>query len=213
MNKKILIVISGLILVVTFIVGGSIYKNAQSDKLGFMAKENASVFVRPHSMAYGNENAKTVIVEFFDPACETCKDFHPFVKTLMKENEGKIRLVLRYAPYHSNSEYVVKMLEGARLQGKYDEMLGLLFKYQDKWASHTAPANIGFIWSVVSEIGLDVSKLQEDIKKDEISKIVMQDLQDAQTLGATKTPAFFVNGKPLQSFGYTQLRKLVESQL
>ena len=46
-----------------------------------------------------------------------------------------------------------------------------------------------------------------------ITKIIQQDLADAKTLNVRKTPGFFVNGKPLPSFGYKQLQELVESEI
>jgi len=47
----------------------------------------------------------------------------------------------------------------------------------------------------------------------EIAKLIKQDLADAKTLNVKKTPGFFVNGKPLTSFGYNQLQELVESEI
>ena len=47
----------------------------------------------------------------------------------------------------------------------------------------------------------------------EIAKLIEQDLADAKTLNVRKTPEFFVNGKPLPSFGYDQLIKLVGTEL
>jgi protein-disulfide isomerase len=38
-------------------------------------------------------------------------------------------------------------------------------------------------------------------------------LLDAQTLGVRKTPDFFVNGRPLPSFGYEPLKELVDQAL
>jgi protein-disulfide isomerase len=46
-----------------------------------------------------------------------------------------------------------------------------------------------------------------------IMKIIQQDLGDARLLGADKTPTFFVNGKPLPSFGFEQLQTLVDSEV
>jgi protein-disulfide isomerase len=47
----------------------------------------------------------------------------------------------------------------------------------------------------------------------EITKLIKQDLADAKTLNVRKTPGFFVNGKPLSSFGYNQLKELVEAEI
>ena len=46
-----------------------------------------------------------------------------------------------------------------------------------------------------------------------ILQIIQQDLDDAKTLKVSKTPGFFANGKPLETFGYRQLQALVDSEL
>jgi len=46
-----------------------------------------------------------------------------------------------------------------------------------------------------------------------IANVIAQDLADARTLNVTKTPEFFVNRIPLPSFGYEQLKRLVDNAL
>ena len=69
-----------------------------------------------HSPTYGKADAPVTIVEFIDPACETCRAFYPMVKAMIAANPDKIRLVLRYAPFHNGSDKVVVVLEAARKQ-------------------------------------------------------------------------------------------------
>ena len=52
--------------------------------------------VRPYSPVIGPPNAAVTIVEFFDPACEACRAFHPIVKQIVAAFPGKVRVVLRY---------------------------------------------------------------------------------------------------------------------
>lgn len=212
MKKQTLILLSLAFLVFAYIGGSYFYKSYYTKNMDFMAKQNVEVFIRPHSPIYGNENAKTYIIEFFDPACETCRDFHPFVKNIMKKYPNDLKLVLRYAPFHKDSYYVVQMLEASKLQGKYDETLAVLFKYQSNWASHHSP-DIAKIWRFLPEADVDVEKLKEDMKRPEIDALIRQDIADGKTLGVTKTPQFFVNGKPLLKFGYKELQELIESEL
>ena len=104
------------------------------------------------------------------------------------------------------------MIEAARLQGKYLEALEVIYKYQDKWASHHMP-NIALIWGFLPEAGIDIEKLRDDMKKPEIDALIKQDIADTKTLGVKATPEFFVNGKPLIKFGYKELQTLIESEL
>ena len=50
-----------------------------------------------------------------------------------------MRLVVRYAPLHQGSDTAVKILEAARLQGKYWEAVEKAMAFQPQWASHDHP--------------------------------------------------------------------------
>jgi len=212
MKKQHIVLISGVLIVLLFGLGVLLYKRQQAENLDFMARENASIFVREYSPTLGSDNAKVYLVEFSDPACETCSAFHPFVKKLMADNPGRIKLVARHAPFHKGSDYMVKILEAARKQGKYWETLEVMYKTQRFWASHHNPQP-QLIWRFLPNAGLDLEKLRKDMKDPEIEKILKQELADIKTLNVRKTPGFFVNGKPLESFGYKQLQELVESEI
>ncbi|RLA40133.1 MAG: disulfide bond formation protein DsbA, partial [Gammaproteobacteria bacterium] len=100
MKKQYIVLISSVSLAVLFVLASHLYKQQQIKKLGFMAKNNAATFVRKYSQTLGSDEAKVYLVEFADPACETCARFYPFVKKMMAGNPGKIKLVMRYAPFH-----------------------------------------------------------------------------------------------------------------
>ena len=212
MKKQVIVLISLVCLILLFVLGVNLYKSQRAKKYGFMAQENASTFVREYSQTLGSDDAKVYLVKFSDPACETCSAFHPFVKKLMAVNQGKIKLVIRYAPFHDGADYFVKILEAAKRQGKYWETLDIMYKTQRYWASHHNPQP-QLIWKYLPSAGLDLEKIRNDMNDPGIAKIIQQDLADAKTLNVRKTPGFFVNGKPLPSFGYEQLQKLVESEI
>ena len=110
MKKQYLVFGVGVLLLAFFVVATSLYNQQKTNTLSEAAYKNKSILVRDYSPTMGNKNAKVTIVEFFDPACETCKAFYPFVKQLMAANPGKIKLVLRYTPFHRGSDYVIKIL-------------------------------------------------------------------------------------------------------
>jgi len=210
--KKQIIIFSGIFLILLFVLGGYIYKNQQAKKIGFLAQEHVEIFLRPHSPTLGSDKAKVYLVEFMDPACETCKSFHPFVKKLLAENPDKIKLVLRYAPFHDGADYFVKILEAAKKQDKYWETLEVMYQSQHYWASHHNPQP-ELIWLFLPGAALDLEKLKNDMNDPAIERIITQDLADAKALNVTKTPGFFVNGKPLVTFGDTELRQLLEAEI
>jgi len=201
-----------LVLLIVFLFTSYYYKGQQAKMYDFMARENASTFVRGHSQTFGSDDAKVYLVEFMDPACETCAVFSPFVKQIMKANPGRIKLVIRYAPFHDGAEYFVKILEAAKKQGKYWETLDVMYKSQSIWASHHKPQPQK-IWQFLPKAGLNIEQIRKDMNDPAIEKLIEQDLADAKTLNVRKTPGFFANGKPLQSFGYQQLQQLIQSEI
>jgi len=212
MKTHLIFGITVLVLILAFVVGSSYYKGKQAEKIGFMAQENAELFVRGHSQTLGSDDAKVYLIEFMDPACETCAAFSPFVKQMMDANPGKIKLVLRYAPFHDGADYFVKILEAAKIQGKYWETLDVMYKTQRWWASHHNPQPQR-IWQFLPQAGVDVERIRKDMNDPAIVKLIDQDLADAKMLNVRKTPGFFANGKPLQNFGYRQLQQLVQSEI
>ncbi len=212
MKKTYILVLAAALLIFLFALGNYIYKNKQSAKLGFLAQEEAELFVRKHSATLGSDEAKVYLVEFMDPACETCRAFSPLVKQLMAQNPGKIKLVLRYAPFHQGADYFVRILEAAKKQGKYWETLAIMYQYQPQWASHHNPQP-HLIWRFLEGSGLDLEKIREEMQDPAITQIIAQDLRDAKRLNVSKTPGFFVNGRPLVNFGYKQLQQLLAEEI
>ena len=171
-----------------------------------------SALIRPHSPSVGRSDAPVVIVEFFDPACGTCRTFYPIVKQLMAEHPNRIQLVMRYAPFHKGSDKVVAILEAARRQGKFWQALEALFNSQSAWVlNHTANADLA--WPYLDAVGLNMEQLAIDLTAPDLKQAIAQDLKDANTLGVSQTPEYFVNGRPLPSFGFEQLRQLVADEL
>lgn len=210
--KNALLAIASLALIFGFMFVSSWYKDRQAEKSSFMARQNVTTFVREHSQTLGSDDAKVYIVEFMDPACETCAAFAPFIKQMMAANPGKIKLVLRYAPFHDGADYFVTILEAAKKQGKYWETLDAMFKSQPYWASHSNPQPQK-VWDFLPQVGLDMEQLKKDMNDPAIAALIAQDVADAKTLDVRKTPGYFVNGRPLQEFGYQQLQELVNSEL
>ncbi|MFH7321267.1 DsbA family protein [Desulfurivibrio sp. D14AmB] len=210
--KYVIVGVTSLVLVLAFVIGSNYYKEQQIQKYGFMAADNAELFVRDHSKTLGSDDAKVYLVEFMDPACETCAAFAPFVKQIMDKYPGKIKLVLRYAPFHDGADDFVKILEAAGMQGKYWETLNLMFETQNIWANHHnyQPQRL---WDILPGAGVDIEQIKKDMHDPAIAKIIEQDMADVKTLNVQKTPGYFVNGKPLQTFGYRQLYELIQSEL
>lgn len=168
--------------------------------------------VRPHSPIVGPADAPVTIVEFFDPSCEACRAFHPFVKQIMDSFPGKVRLVIRYTPFHEGSDEAVRILETARKQGLFVPVLEALLARQPEWAVHGAP-NLPLAWDIARAEGLDVDRARRDMNAPGVTAALELDVTDVRVNGVNRTPTFFVNGKPLTSFGPRQLFDLVRGEV
>jgi len=212
MKQKTLFIASAVVLLAAYVVGVLVYNIQRADRTAEVVKRSPQALTRFHSPTLGNADAKVHIVEFLDPACGTCAQFSPFVKDLMAANPGRIRLTVRYAPFHQGSEQVVKMLEAARKQGKFWQALEALFATQRQWVqNHVAHAQLA--WNSLAGLGLDLDRVRADMNAPEVTRIVEQDIADTRTLNVTQTPEFFVNGRAMPSFGAEQLKDLVDEEI
>jgi protein-disulfide isomerase len=213
MNAKRITVI-GLVAIVAlfFYLGMNAYQKRVQTAQEVQVKAEQTRLVRMHSPVFGPQGAPVTIVEFFDPACETCRAFYPLVKNLMAQYPNDVRLVIRYAPFHQGSDRVVKLLESAKGQGKYQAVLEAVLAAQPAWADHGQP-NIEIAFKVAEQAGLDLVKARQDIEKPGMQSLLQQDIEDLTALQVTKTPTFFINGRSLPSFGPEQLAALVAEEV
>ena len=165
-----------------------------------------------HSPALGDPGARVHVVEFLDPACETCALFFPLVKQWMAENPGRIRLSTRHVAFHRGSDYVVRLLEASRRQAKYWQTLEALLATQHQWVPNhvVQPDRVG---PAIAGVGLNIEQLVTDMNAAEVTQRMEQDRSDAIVLKVMATPEYFVNGRPLPSFGQQQLQGLVREEL
>ena len=212
MTRRTLVAVTAVVAVMGFALAAVIYNNVVEEQAA--AAIRAEVLVRPHSPVFGPKDAPVTIVEFFDPACGTCRTFHPIVKQIRREYPNTVRVVMRYVTFHQGSDQVVRILEAARLQGKLDPVLEAVLAAQPAWSPHGGGApNLSKAWQAAGSAGLNVTKARRDAQKPEITAILNQDLADGKAAGVDKTPTFFVNGRPLPSFGIDQLFALVKEEV
>lgn len=108
------------------------------------------LLIRPHSPVLGPADAPVTLVEFFDPSCEACRAFHPVVQEIRRQFPTQVRVVMRYTVFHQGSDEAVRILEVARMQNKFEQVLDAILEKQPTWALHDGP-QMDVAWRV--EIG------------------------------------------------------------
>jgi protein-disulfide isomerase len=171
-----------------------------------------NLLIKEDSPSMGPSDAKVTIVEFLDPECESCRAMYPVVKDLMTEYDGKIRLVVRYMPLHSNSVLAATVTEAAGEQGKYWEMQQKLFENQSQWGEKQTPQRELFI-GYAKELGLDLQKFEASLSDPKYATKIQRDKNDGETLGVRATPTFFINGQQIETLSVPAIKAKIEEEL
>ncbi len=208
MNRRTLVIATAVVAASAFAGGVFWYQANQARQQAANAIEHADRLVRFHSPVIGPATAKVTIVEFFDPSCEACRAFHPYVKQILAAFPTDVRLVLRYTPFHPGSDEAVRILEAARVQGRFEPVLEALLERQPEWAMHGKP-NLEIAWQAAAAAGLDLARARVDGNTERVTALLAQDVEDVKAVGVRATPTFFVNGQPLPVSGPQQLYDLV----
>src|SRR5829696_4809401 len=143
MKKEVIILLAIIALVAIGGVVGASYYRTSVQIPPEPGKKIPEELLRADAASIGPADAKVTLIEFYDPECESCASFHPAVKGLLKEFEGKVRFVARYATFHKNARLAAIYTEAAGEQGKYWEMQAKLFEKQGEWGEkhgQAAPA-------------------------------------------------------------------------
>lgn len=140
---------------------------------------------------------KAVFVEYLDFECEACGAAHPVMTDLRKKYGNDVTFIVRYLSLHGNSMNAALAAEAAREQDKFEEMHDKLFETQTEW-SHSPSSKEKAFEGYAKELGLDMKQYRADLKDPAATQRIEQSKKDAQTLGVTGTPTFFVDGKKIE---------------
>jgi len=157
----------------------------------------------------GPSSAPVTIVEFSDFQCPFCGREIPVIEKLMKEYEGKVRLVFRHYPldFHPFAEKAAEAAVCAADQEKFWEMHDKMFSNQQKLA-------VDDLKGYAKTIGLDPAKFDRCLDSGEKKPQVEADQKAGSQAGVNGTPAFFVNGIFINgAVPYDQIKQAVDREL
>lgn len=212
MQRRTLAVWASLIGGLSLFAGGAWFYQRQQAPAAAMPSATTDRLVRAHSPVIGPARAPVTIVEFFDPACEACRAFHPYVKEILAGFPREARLVIRYTPFHKEPSIEgVRILEAARAQGRLEPVMDALLEAQPTWAGHASP-QVALAWEAARRAGLDMTQAQAFVASGAADRLLELDVADLKAVGVRATPTFFVNGRPLPSPDPRVLLQLVKEE-
>jgi protein-disulfide isomerase len=160
----------------------------------------------------GDASAPVTIVEFSDFHCPYCRTVQPTLLQLLDRYPGKVRLVYKDLPLdglHPNARRASVAARCANDQGKFWQFHDALYS-----GSVGNDTSIETMKGVAQKVGLDVEAFAQCAQSDRHSTGIEQDMAQAEKLGLSGTPAFFVNGRlltgaqPLEGFA-----KIIDEEL
>lgn len=156
----------------------------------------------------GNPKATIKIIEFSDYECPYCKKGEESIQQVMKAYGDRVQLYYRDypLPFHKNARNASLAAGCAMAQGKFWEYHGKLFAMEELSTEKMKAA--------AGELGLDQAKFNKCFEEQEFKKAIEKDIEDAQNVGVTGTPTFFVNGRVLSGAQpFEAFKQVIEEEL
>jgi len=177
--------------------------------LALAPPELPRVEIEAKGPARGPDAAKVTIVEFSDFQCPFCGREAPVVDKVMKEYDGKVKLVFRHYPleFHPFAAKAAEAGACAADQGKFWEMHDKMFGNQQKLA-------VDDLKGYAKSIGVDSAKFDKCLDGGEKKAMVDADEKAGQAAGVNGTPAFFINGIFVNgAVPFEQLKETIDREL
>lgn len=177
--------------------------NEMKSKLETMIRGRRNeIETSPYSPYLGKDNADITIVQFLDYSCQYCKKSGKVLNDILASNNN-IKVILRIFPiFGEASEYSAKIV------------LAVNQLYPNKFESfHNRVLGLGIVnkenmQKVASDLGIEYSKLEDNMDMPEVRKELRTTQKLAHEIGISGAPAFIVNGEYYP--GYLTLEQMKE---
>lgn len=156
----------------------------------------------------GKDGAVVTVIEFNDFECPFCAKGSGVIRRLLAEYPDQVRVGFKNLPlpFHKNARAAAGAALAAYRQGKFWEMEEKLFAAHDKLSDD-------LYLQFAEELGLDMETFKAQRSPDHWADYLQTQQQEAEKVGVTGTPTFFVNGIKVRGAGYDTLKEAVDHVL
>ncbi len=132
------------------------------------------------------------VVAYLDYQCPYSKRLMPTLYELAELFPSDLRVVIKHHPLptHANAALAAAAAIGAQRQGRFWVMHDTLFENQQSLEREALLGHAG-------RLGFDLARLEATLDDPSVAAQVADDADQALRLGATGTPALFINGRLL----------------
>lgn len=157
----------------------------------------------------GPANAKVTILHYVDYQCPFCAKASPTMEQIVKDYPSDVRIVYKMHPldFHAQASIAAQAALAAHAQGKFLPMHKKLFENS---SSLSRDKIMGF----AKDIALDLDRFTKDLDAGTYKTEIQKQASEAQAIGASGTPASFVNGRYLSGAKpYNIFKDMIDEEL
>ena len=184
---------------------------AEAEKArGAIKDHSEALFNSPRQVTLGNPQGDVTFVEFFDYNCGYCKralDRHDGADEQGPEAQGRAQGIpgarARARSRPRRSAVAVRMQD--KTGKKYLE-------FHQKLLTGRGQVDKARALAAAKEIGLDMARLEKDLKSDEIGKTLEESMKLAEALGLNGTPSYVIgNDVVIGAVGLAALSQKIQA--
>ena len=163
---------------------------AETQKHQAAVKDHAkALFSSPRQVTLGNPQGNVTFVEFFDYNCGYCKRAMADMLDLLK-NDSKLKIVLKEFPVLGpGSVEAAQVAVAVRMQ---DPTGKKYLDFHQKLLGGRGAADKAHALAVAKEVGIDMARLDKDMKSPEVKSTLEEDFKLAEALGLNGTPSYVI---------------------
>lgn len=168
-----------------------------------------ALFNSPRQVTLGNPQGDVTFVEFFDYNCGYCKRALIDMMELMGK-DAKLKVVLKEFPVLGPaSTEVAQVGVAVRMQDKTGKKY---LEFHQKLLTGRGQVDKAKALATAKEIGLDMARLEKDLKSDEIGKTLQESMTLAEALGLNGTPSYVIgNDVVIGAVGLATLSQKIQA--
>ncbi len=154
----------------------------------------------PSNHVFGTSDIGVTLTEYGDLECSACAQYHPLLKQLKSDFQGKVAFGFRHFPLessHKNARLASRWAEAAGLQGKFFEMHDLMYENQETWARSGDPTR--YFSAYADQLTLDSARLKTDAASSAVNDTINADKNAGDVFKISGTPTFILNDKKIQN--------------
>jgi protein-disulfide isomerase len=183
---------------------------AEAEKARSAIKNHSeALFNSPRQVTLGNPQGDVTFVEFFDYNCGYCKRALNDMVELMGK-DPKLKVVLKEFPVLGPSSVeAAQVAVAVRMQDKTGKKY---LEFHTKLLTGRGQIDKAKAMAAAKDIGLDMARLEKDLKSDEIGKTLEESMKLAEALGLNGTPSYVIgNDVVIGAVGLAALSQKIQA--